>query len=334
MSNQRNLNLDLIKVIAMLGVICLHTTHSYTSPNQISMANIMYESAVVSIPLFFMVSGYLMLGKENANYRYVSIKIGRIIRFVFLMSILLWCMVSIYHSFDFDVSSFFEMFLGAFIQHGRWGVLWYLGAMIIIYLLLPLLNKLYQCHSAFLTTTIIIALIAHLVFINNLLPADNKNLDFGLFQTFRLYNWLLYFLIGGLIKRYRNFNIHSFIVLGLFALNIFYQFCLNEFLNTSYCEYYYSSFVVTILVTFLFIKLINMKLKYSPYISIFSFLFLPVYVIHIHIISLYNHIDYYFVNYIYPPLLPVFKFLCCSVISIATSYVLMKIPYVKQVFRL
>ena len=65
MSNQRDLNLDLIKVVAMLGVICLHSTHSYISSNQLSVANVMYESALVSIPLFFMVSGYLLLEKKT-----------------------------------------------------------------------------------------------------------------------------------------------------------------------------------------------------------------------------------------------------------------------------
>ena len=186
-------------------------------------------------------------------------------------------------------------------QHGRWGILWYLGAMIIIYLMLPWLNRIYRNPSAFVTATAIIALIAHIVFVNNLIPVENKKLDLGLAQTFRLYNWLLYFLIGGLIKRYANFKVPIGVVFGLFVLNIFYQMYLNDFLDTSYCEYYYSSLVVTMLATFLFGGLRNIKLRNNPVIKVFSSLFLPVYVIHIYTLYLYDHLEIYIVNYIYPP---------------------------------
>ena len=75
MQKDRNLSIDLIKIVAMFGVMCLHSTHSYSSLGQFCFADILYESAVVSMPLFFMVSGYLLIGRENIDYKYSFRKI-------------------------------------------------------------------------------------------------------------------------------------------------------------------------------------------------------------------------------------------------------------------
>ena len=69
----RNLSIDLIKIIAMLGVVCLHSTHSYINT---AIGMVMYSTAVISIPLFFIVSGYLLIGKECIDYQYVIKKMG------------------------------------------------------------------------------------------------------------------------------------------------------------------------------------------------------------------------------------------------------------------
>ena len=69
MGNNRNLSIDLIKIIAMLSVVGLHSTCDFINPEKFGMANILYRTFVVAIPLFFMVSGFLLLGRKNINYR-------------------------------------------------------------------------------------------------------------------------------------------------------------------------------------------------------------------------------------------------------------------------
>ncbi|MBD5197412.1 MAG: acyltransferase family protein [Bacteroidales bacterium] len=61
----RNYSIDAIKIVAMLGVIMLHTSHDLMSESGYDLASFMYKSAVASIPLFFMVSGYLLLGRQD-----------------------------------------------------------------------------------------------------------------------------------------------------------------------------------------------------------------------------------------------------------------------------
>lgn len=70
---KRNYSIDLIKIIAMLGVISLHTTHNYL---EFFTGKILYETSVMSIPLFFMCSGYVLLGRQDVDYKYVVKKWG------------------------------------------------------------------------------------------------------------------------------------------------------------------------------------------------------------------------------------------------------------------
>lgn len=75
---QRLLSLDFIKLFAMFGVICLHTEMNfYENP----LAQFLYMTAVVSIPLFFMTSGYLLYGKQSVDYHYSAHKIVGIFAF-------------------------------------------------------------------------------------------------------------------------------------------------------------------------------------------------------------------------------------------------------------
>lgn len=82
--NKRNLQLDLIKLVAMCGVMCLHTQIWYIEN---PIAHFFYVTAVVSIPLFFMTSGYLLLGKDNIDCRYSLRKILGIFRFVAIVTV-------------------------------------------------------------------------------------------------------------------------------------------------------------------------------------------------------------------------------------------------------
>lgn len=60
----RLLSLDLVKLVAMFGVVCLHTEMIfYDNPR----AHFLYMTAVVAIPLFFMTSGYLLYGKTSVD---------------------------------------------------------------------------------------------------------------------------------------------------------------------------------------------------------------------------------------------------------------------------
>ena len=81
----RNQSIDLVKVIAMFMVLLLHTgvarhcsSIDYTSVPQV------YLIAGIAIPMFFMVSGYLLSTKEP-SFAYSARKTFGILKFTFIM---------------------------------------------------------------------------------------------------------------------------------------------------------------------------------------------------------------------------------------------------------
>ena len=70
----RDSSLDLIKIIAVFGVISLHTVDCTTGLGFSSshiVPNIVYNIGVIAIPLFFMVNGYLLIGKTSKPNAYI-----------------------------------------------------------------------------------------------------------------------------------------------------------------------------------------------------------------------------------------------------------------------
>ena len=66
MRKVRNINLDLLKVLACVGVVLLHTTMGgFKDTGSWNLLAYLYYLGTYSIPLFFMVNGYLLLGKRN-----------------------------------------------------------------------------------------------------------------------------------------------------------------------------------------------------------------------------------------------------------------------------
>ena len=63
MAQERNLNLDFIKVLAMVFVIGIHSSTKYYIGNIDINRFFILTLCGPAIPLFFSVSGYLLLGR-------------------------------------------------------------------------------------------------------------------------------------------------------------------------------------------------------------------------------------------------------------------------------
>lgn len=241
MSKSRFLSIDLIKVIAMLGVMCLHAEMSYYEN---PLAQCLYMSAVVSIPLFFMVSGYLLYGKETTDIRYSAKKIWGILRFAFIIATFFWLLSGVRHG-----ESYLHYTMGGFLQMGQFGLFWYFGAMMILYALLPLTHRLYQNHpKLFLALTVALGVLSNVIFIANFFDVHIENRTI---QTFRMWNWLFYFNLGGIVRR--SVCRSSVGLVGLLLVtNYLFQLYLTPLMPTKFCEYFYCSLPVMLLVFFLF----------------------------------------------------------------------------------
>lgn len=259
MKQERLLPIDLIKVVAMCAVMCLHTQYAYY--NEIStLAHFLYISAVVAIPLFFMTSGYLLLGRSNIDYKYAGKKIFGILRFVAIISVAWYAVFSYRHHIGFLGTT-----VGSLFQKGGMWVFWYFGAMIIIYALLPWINRLYTGHfKSFAYFVAAMFVTATIVFVLNI--SNDIHIEQHTIQTFRLWNWLLYFCIGGILRK-RNFRVSWLAVIALFAINYLFQIQMQPFIDSMSCEFFYPSIPVMVLSIALFVKLKSINSRYLIFVN-------------------------------------------------------------------
>ena len=121
-----------------------------------------------------------------------------------------------------------------------------------------------------------------------------------------------------------------FFIIALFVLNIVIEEWLCRYIGNEYCEYFYGSVYVQLLSVLVFLYILNIRIRHTRVISELSLLFLPVYTIHIFVISAVNKVlipfDYWF--------MPLICWLLVSIISVALSYVIMKIPFMKIIFKI
>lgn len=145
---KRETSLDLMKCIAMFFVLSCHTTY-YTYDileNDIS-AYIGYFYRVfvsMSVPIFFFVNGFLLFRKEYELKKHVK----KTIR-LFLLSELWWCInivasLLIEHC-EVSVRDLFDFFIAG--RDGWTNHLWYMGALVCIYIFFPLLKETYDRNT-------------------------------------------------------------------------------------------------------------------------------------------------------------------------------------------
>lgn len=311
----------------MFGVVCLHTTLQYITPCNISMADILYRTAVISIPLFFMTSGYLMLGRKDINYTYVSHKIVNIIKFVFAIIFLWWLLHSAkQHSLDLNILA--RTFFCSFIQKGSFGIFWYFGAMVIIYTLLPLLNYIYEHNvKVFKFLLITLFVICNIIFICNLLWGGN----YLLFSHLGCGIGFFYFCLGGYVKHISTLRIKSIYIILLILFNLVFQEVLIPYIGTELCEYFYSSLIVMLLSASIFKYIIDKPIHNNSLLNKISVLFLPVYTFHMFIIKYtqesFSQIDFGFIE-------PFIYWIFISVSTVILSYCIMKIQIINKIFKL
>ena len=110
--------------------------------NKRNIGLIVYYIGVFAIPLFFMVNGYLQLRKDEIKYSYCIKKIAKIIAIVLVWNIIIAIPYFVLKGESKNI--ILESIKNLFLQKGYYNHFWFLGTLIIIYLLLPVLVKLFN----------------------------------------------------------------------------------------------------------------------------------------------------------------------------------------------
>lgn len=283
MKSERVIGLDFIKVIACYLVVALHTVNV-----NLSIINFLIISlSVFAIPAFIMVNGYLMFQKATITYSYIRNKILRILIVCFSWEALhALSYFFYYHKFR----NFIESFLLDFIQQGLFFHFWFMGTLIILYLILPFLHRLYQKNEK-MYISILIALGGVCAGISLLMTISKNQIVLGVPQSLRLWVWVLYYMLGGIIAK-KKMSIQSLvkkyslimkitIVTIAILLLVGWQWVIGNLVMKHYVlETFYGSVPVIILVTILFLSMLEVRVKWNKEIVYLSRLTMGVYIIH------------------------------------------------------
>lgn len=334
--NKRNLNIDLIKILACFFVVALHTQRNY----QLELIHnpILYYISRCAVPLFLMVNGYLLLKKEKIDYKYVLHKTKNILLVIMFWTLAYVILDSIRKK---GITNVLSIFLGTFTQDGALAHLWFFWALIIIYIILPILYKfkIFDNKNKFKNIIILILSISVIIDIifNYMYVKYNTNILENIPQCFRIWIWLLYFFMGGYYSRYiqNNITIKKNIIITMILTIISFVYQYQLFVKISFTinsEYIYGNLIIILWVISIFNLLNSIKIegyRFKRVIEYLSNYIMGIYILHPMIINILN-LSYHEKG----PLYAIVMWICAIVISLVCSIIISKIPKVKQFIRI
>jgi surface polysaccharide O-acyltransferase-like enzyme len=337
---KRNLGLDLLKIIACFSVIILHVSGIIaTKNNNYTINHILYYMAGLAVPVFFMVNGNLLLNKSNINYNYVFRKIVNIILVVFSWNMLIFFGKLIINK---KITNPFVNTASNLIQKGYFWQFWFFGSLIIIYLLLPMLYKYFKNIKSAIIITVILIIISLAIDLLSIIRSVHGSsiIQVHVIQTFRLWTWFAYYLLGGLlgkkeIKEYiiRHINISlnwTIFIISLITISI-YQFNMRFIYNNSHAEFFYDNILTFIYILSLFILIYRQNFeKYkSKIVNLLSNNIMGIYIIHVTIIKIFTHFNKFDTTILNICLIFLVS-ICSSIIVIIIS----KLPLVNKLVKI
>lgn len=217
---QRKDNLDLLKAIGILLVITLHVPlWSFDFIAEPSVSHVLqYAMRLLSegVPIFLMVNGYLLLRKQTFDMHKHLRKMGHLFLLFLLWSVILitvgqLCSDSPDKSFTIGV--YLSYIANTQVGSVYTGVLWYLQNLLAVYLIYPILKKIYDDNFRlfrylFILATIFSigrATISVLLYALNVFTGINDHgqlLNFiGRFNPVANAEYVYYFMLGGILTK-------------------------------------------------------------------------------------------------------------------------------------
>lgn len=319
--------ISILRIIATIAVIAIHASSGYLNSTDIAgfdwqYANIINSFTRFSVPIFVMLSGALLLTKEeNTGFFYKKRLLKICYPFIF------WTIVYIFYNtdvLDLSTNELVATLIYRF-KNGANAHLWYLYMIIGLYLAIPFLQKIVQ-HATIRELEIFLVLWFITLFIfNKHFPTYLPKLDVTFFSSYTGY------LILGYYLRIKDFNslkwwsLAIFIASGTSYFTYVMSWKVHEFRPLLY-GYLSPNTVLIASSLFIFVKSTSSDLKlpkWAAWIDQYSF---GVYLCHILILN-YVHPLLPFGTFLKIPL-ATFVTLICSILLTCS---IRKLPFGKYV---
>ena len=204
-----------------------------------------------------------MLAKKR-SYHEILLKVVNIYLFLFILCIIYGSIYALLKKKNINL--IFDIFIDILSNKGNLGILWFMVALSIIYLITPILYNLRDNRKLVLS----LAVISSLIFISNIFLKKYSDVIIKdiVIQPVRLWTWTTYYLLGYNI---RNNNILSrknnpifLVIITLIAVN--YEYFIGKYIFVNlYAESFYDSLIIKIWIILLW--------NYAMHISIDKKLF-------------------------------------------------------------
>ena len=332
MKKIRNINLDFLKIMACIGVVLLHTTISgFKGTSSWNYLTYLYYLGTYSIPLFFMVNGYLLLGRNKISYSYILQKVKWIFITVSIWSLIIWI-----YKRNFSENPI-RIILDSLIQKGYFFQFWFFGALIIIYLCLPILKKFLNSKNKYLLILTLLVIIGLMFELTNYLV--QFPVQFYIIQTFRLWTWFFYYILGGFLAQF-NLDILKkcfkswmkvITVVLLFTSPLILFAIAKDIHHNLFAEYFYDSILVKAvsLGTFLTVLTFDLNTDKNRWIINLSNQTMGVFVTHTYIMKVWEKL----VGFSFTGAHFLFVIFTLSISFIVVG-ILLKIPYLNRIVKL
>lgn len=345
MNKERNISLDITRIIAVLAVVMTHTSAGFvTSYNTTTLeflwGNIFDSISRIGVPLFVMVSGALMLDENrNVSIRSLLLKnIKNIVSLLIFWSVLYCCIYDIaFPLLKGEALSFKSIVYSMVMGHYH---MWYLYMIIGLYLITPFLREFVNKRNKnlvclFFTVSILTQFSQPILNGLSLMWEDviylvkfieKFHLDFfGGFITYYIIGW--YLMNIEIKKKYR------FYCIGLFSLLIT---ILYVQITKDYPNGYSNVNLLTLLYSVAVFIALNCERRWTPnnrlknIIEILSKLSFGVYIVH----PLFQTVFREIFEYTKAPLQYILiYYVVVIVLSFASCFVASKMPLIKKLIR-
>ena len=260
--NKREYAFDILRTISMLMVIMIHVSNVYSRSfgiigNQYFIISLFFNTICrISVPIFLMISGALLLDREYQKDKYLK----RIIKLLIL--IVVWDIIYLiweYLYLGITYNNLYRLLFEPLRAH-----LWFLYTILLLYIIQPLLR--YLLNKANKTIKIVL-LIVWLLF------------SFSYMGFFVIGKYLYDFSKENDLKKYNKQLIILMIILYTVSIILNYKSSIkyNMFYNLYFA--YRTPFIMFSSIAF-FLLIINSNLKTNKLVILLSDLSLGVYLIH------------------------------------------------------
>ncbi|PWL71991.1 MAG: hypothetical protein DBY25_04390 [Clostridiales bacterium] len=258
MSGGRYFGLDLIRFFAILSVVCVHFLYNIGFDNVIVHGERFFLASVFRgvvnpcVPLFFMLSGYLMKNKKPVKSYY-----NKFIR-LFVLFLMAGILSNIFRILALGQQMSAKDWLSSFTYFSAVGYGWYLRAYIGLFVLIPFLNI--MIHTIKAKRQYRVLLLSLLLVFS--LPTFLNYLGFRFPDHWANFYPVIYYLLGTYISIYKPKPRKGLLLAGIVGISILYASIIFLMKHGQKCEallFQYGNLIVLFIGVMLFLLLYQVK---------------------------------------------------------------------------